>query len=224
MSKPRKHVVVYTDGAAEPNPGPGGYGAVLMHAGRTRELSGMFGLTTNNRMELKAAVVALEALKESCRVTLHSDSKYLVDAMMDGRAARWRVSGWRRGKKETVANHDLWERLLALCERHDVTFVWVRGHAGDTHNERCDELSMQFLGKRDLPVDDGYVERPEGERELRIKITQAGQPCRKCATPVEKRVPHGKRKPGQAYYYDYYLVCPSCGTMYMVEEAKRYTV
>lgn len=182
----------------------------------------MFRRTTNNRTEIMAAVVALEALKEPCRVSLHSDSKYLVDAMTGNRVGQWKANGWRRGKRETIANQDLWERLLQQCERHQVSFIWVKGHSGDPNNERCDELSMQFLGKQDLPADEGYAERPEAGRGARVSITEEGQPCRKCSTPVVKRVPRGKRKPGRAYYYDYYLVCPACGTMYMVDEAKRY--
>ncbi|MEW6569072.1 MAG: ribonuclease HI [Chloroflexota bacterium] len=220
MSARLKDVTIYTDGAAEPNPGPGGYGAVLLYGGRRRELSGMFRLTTNNRMEILAAVVALEALKEPCRVTLHSDSKYLVEAMSDGRVAQWEAKGWRRGKHEVVPNQDLWERLLAACERHEVAFEWVKGHAGNPENERCDELSMQFVGRQDLPLDEGYVERPKAVG-VRVRITREGQPCRKCSTPVEKRVPRAKRKPGQAYHYDYYLACPGCGTIYMVDEARR---
>jgi ribonuclease HI len=222
MSELLKHVVIYTDGAAEPNPGPGGYGAVLMHENRRKELSGMFRLTTNNRMEIMAAVVALETLKEPCQVTLFSDSKYLVDAMTDGRVIRWRVSGWRRGKRETVANQDLWERLLGLCERYQLAFIWVKGHAGDPNNERCDELSMQFLGKQDLPADEGYENRPEADRAARTKVTHEGRPCHKCATPVVRKIPRRTCKPGQAYYFEYYLFCPNCGTMYMVDEAKRY--
>ena len=222
MADQLKHVVIYTDGGAEPNPGPGGYGAVLIHGDHRRELSGMFGLTTNNRMEIMAAVAALEALKEPCQVTLHSDSKYLVEAMSEGRVGRWKAKGWRRGRQEAVPNADLWDRLLALCDRHQVTFSWVKGHAGDPDNERSDALSMQFVGRQDLPPDEGYVPLPGRASASRQKITQPGQPCRKCSTPVVKRTPHARRKPGQAFHYEYYLVCPGCGTMYMVENAKRF--
>ncbi len=222
MSEELKEVTLYTDGAAEPNPGPGGYGVVLIYGGRRKELSGMFRRTTNNRMEILAAIVGLEALKEPCKVTLHSDSKYLVDAMTQGWVSRWRTNGWWRSKQDKATNIDLWERLLAIRDRHQVEFVWVKGHAGIRDNERCDQLSMQFLGKRDLPADEGFEQRPETESADQMKITHEGQPCRKCSTPVVKKTPRNKPKRDQAYYFEYYLYCPQCHTMYMVEDAKRY--
>jgi ribonuclease HI len=222
MSEDLKEVTIYTDGAAEPNPGPGGYGVVLIYGDRRKELSGKFRLTTNNRMEILAAIAGLEALKEPCKVTLHSDSKYLVDAMTQGWASRWRANGWWRSKQDKATNIDLWERLLALCDRHQVEFTWVKGHAGVRDNERCDQLSMQFLGKHDLPADEGYDQKPETESTEHVKITHEGQPCRKCSTPVVKKTPRNKPKRDQAYYFEYYLYCPNCQTMYMVEEAKRY--
>ncbi len=150
-------VTVYTDGGCSPtNPGPGGYGVVLRANGRRRELSGGFLFTTNNRMELMAAIVALEALKRPCRVTLHSDSKYLVDAMTQGWAARWRANGWKRNRRDKALNPDLWERLLDLAGAHQVSFVWVRGHTGVPDNERCDELARLAAHQPDLPVDPGY--------------------------------------------------------------------
>ena len=150
-------VTIYTDGGCSPtNPGPGGYGVVLRANGRRRELSGGFRLTTNNRMELTAAIVALEALKRPCEVTLHSDSKYLVDAMSRGWAARWRANGWKRNRRDKALNPDLWGRLLDLAERHQVTFVWVRGHSGVPDNERCDELARLAARQPDLPPDPGY--------------------------------------------------------------------
>ena len=151
-----KEVAIYTDGACEPNPGPGGYGAVLIHGSVRKELHGGFRLTTNNRMEIFAAIAGLEALKAPCRVRLHSDSKYLVDAMAKGWVRRWRANGWRRTRKEKAANADLWERLLAACGRHRVEFVWVKGHAGNPDNERADELSTLPLKRPDLPADEGY--------------------------------------------------------------------
>jgi ribonuclease HI len=151
-----KQVTIYTDGGCDPNPGPGGYGVVLRYAGRRKELCGGFRRTTNNRMEIYAAIRGLEALKEPCQVTLYSDSEYLVKAMTEGWAARWKQRGWMRNSKEPALNPDLWQRLLALCEQHRVTFVWLRGHAGTPENERCDWLSRQALRQPDLPVDEGY--------------------------------------------------------------------
>ena len=152
-----KHVTIYTDGACLGNPGPGGYCAILLYRDHRRELSGGYRQTTNNRMELMAAIIGLEALKEKCQVTLHSDSEYLVNAMSKGWAWRWRENRWRRNKREKVLNPDLWERLLQLCEQHEVRFNWVKGHAGTPENARCDELAMQAAQQPDLPDDEGYI-------------------------------------------------------------------
>ncbi|MEI7638600.1 MAG: ribonuclease HI [Syntrophus sp. (in: bacteria)] len=156
FSKPVKQVRIYTDGACLGNPGPGGYGAVLLYGTRRKELSGGFRLTTNNRMELMGAIVALQSLKTICDITLFTDSQYVVNGINKGWARRWRQLGWMRNKTEKAVNPDLWELLLNLCERHQVKFVWVRGHAGDSENERCDELSKQAATARDLPPDKGY--------------------------------------------------------------------
>lgn len=139
-----RHVDIYTDGACRGNPGAGGWGAVLVCDGREKELSGGEAQTTNNRMELLAAISALSALKVPCEVTLTSDSKYLVDAIEKGWAVSWREKGWRRADKSPALNPDLWERLLELLEIHDVKFVWVKGHAGHPYNERCDALATAF--------------------------------------------------------------------------------
>ena len=152
---------VYTDGGCEPNPGAGGYGALVVCGAQSREISGGFRLTTNNRMELFAAIAGLEALDSPHHVTLVSDSKYVIDALAQGWAKRWRANGWWRTKKERAVNADLWERLLNLCERHSADFKWVKGHAGHEHNERCDELAMTALKQPGLPDDAGYAPREE---------------------------------------------------------------
>lgn len=156
MNDELKQVQIYTDGACDPNPGHGGYGVILIYAGRRKELSGGFRLTTNNRMEVYAAIAGLQALKEPCKVTLYSDSEYLVNAMTLGWVQRWKAKNWKRNKREKVLNVDMWEQLLTLCERHQVEFVWVKGHAGQPENERCDELSMNALRMEKLAVDKGY--------------------------------------------------------------------
>jgi len=156
---PLKHVTIYTDGAASGNPGPGGYGVILEFQGKRKELSGGYRRTTNNRMELLAAVVGLEALKERCEVTLYTDSAYLVNALNEGWAQRWRAHGWMRNKNEPALNPDLWERLLRLCEQHEVHFVWVKGHAGHPENERCDQLAQEAARGINLPVDTAYEHR-----------------------------------------------------------------
>jgi len=153
----QKEVTIYTDGSCLGNPGPGGYGVVLLSGERRKELSGGYRLTTNNRMEILAAIKGLEALKNPCSVTLFSDSQYLVNAISKGWARRWQANGWKRNAREKALNPDLWEELLRLCSRHDVTFIWVRGHANNTENERCDILSKEAAGGRDLKPDPGYA-------------------------------------------------------------------
>lgn len=153
---PLKEVSIYTDGAALGNPGPGGYGVILDFQGRRKELSGGYRHTTNNRMELLAAITGLQALKERCRVTLYTDSQYLVNAMTLGWAKRWRAKGWKRNANETARNPDLWEMLLQLCEQHEVSFVWVRGHAGHAENERCDQLAQEAARGTALSPDVEY--------------------------------------------------------------------
>ena len=142
-----KTVDIYTDGACSGNPGPGGYAAVLVYKGIEKEISGGERLTTSNRMELMGAITALEALNEPCVVRLTSDSKYLVDAVTKGWLASWRRSGYRSGKPNEVKNPDLWERLAIQLERHSVSFIWVKGHAGHPYNERCDRLAVAQIGK-----------------------------------------------------------------------------
>ena len=124
-----KRVILYTDGACSGNPGPGGYGAILSCNGKEKEISGGFKNTTNNRMELMAVIAGLECLREPCEVTVVSDSKYVVDAMRNGWAAKWRANGWKRNKKERALNPDLWGRLLDLCQKHTAGFTWINGHA-----------------------------------------------------------------------------------------------
>ena len=151
-----KQVTIYTDGACKNNPGPGGYGVILQYGEHRKELSAGYRLTTNNRMEILAAVIGLEALKEPCAVRLLSDSQYLVNAIEKGWARRWQANGWMRGKKEKAVNPDLWERLLALCKTHNVRFEWVRGHAGHPENERCDKLATTAAAGLNTAVDEYY--------------------------------------------------------------------
>lgn len=139
-----KKVEIYTDGACRNNPGRGGWGAVLVYAGREKELSGGEKLTTNNRMELSAVIAALSALKEDCEVTLTTDSQYVVNAIEKGWLDSWRSNGWRKSDKSHVQNVDLWEQLISLLDRHKVSFVWVKGHNGHPYNERCDVLATTF--------------------------------------------------------------------------------
>lgn len=141
----KKEINIYTDGACSGNPGPGGYGAILVWQGHEKELSEGFAETTNNRMELTAVIVALEALKESCCVTVTSDSKYVVDAIEKGWLTSWKRNNWKKADGKPALNAELWQRLLVQLERHDVRFVWVKGHAGHPYNERCDRMAVNAI-------------------------------------------------------------------------------
>ena len=137
-----KTVTIYTDGACSGNPGPGGWGAILLYGGHEKELSGGEARTTNNRMELLGVITALEALKEPCVVELYSDSKYVIDGLAKGWAKGWRARGWVKPDKKPALNPDLWGRLLDLCQVHTVNLHWVKGHAENPFNNRCDQLAV----------------------------------------------------------------------------------
>jgi ribonuclease HI len=137
-----KTVTIYTDGACSGNPGPGGWGAILRYGAAERELSGGEKLTTNNRMELLGVIHALQQLKEPCAVELWSDSKYVVDALEKGWARAWRANGWKKADKKPALNTDLWETLLTLADTHAIRCHWVRGHAENEYNNRCDALAV----------------------------------------------------------------------------------
>ncbi|MCD7917116.1 MAG: ribonuclease HI [Clostridiales bacterium] len=143
-----KTVTLYTDGACSGNPGPGGWAAILLYGEHTLELSGGEDATTNNRMELTAVIKGLEALKQPCIVELYSDSKYVIDALDKGWAKGWQRRGWVKGDKKPALNPDLWERLLALCDRHTVRLHWVRGHADNPYNNRCDAMAVAEWRRR----------------------------------------------------------------------------
>jgi ribonuclease HI len=212
-----------------------------------KELSGGFRKTTNNRMELMAVIVGLESLKRPCQVTLYSDSKYVVDSVTRGSVLRWQKKNWFRAPGERAKNIDLWKRFLDIYQKHQVEFRWVKGHAGIKENERCDELAVAAAQGYDLVADVGYLEELRSSRESTQPVTpmaiappQPDEPsdptslsaanpnqeqhglCRKCQTPLLRKETKKKApKPGQAYVYDWYLFCPGCGTMFMVDAAKR---
>ncbi len=144
MTEVTTMVEIYSDGACSGNPGPGGYGTILRYGSNEKELSGYAAETTNNRMEMLGAIAGLEALKHPCQVRLTTDSQYLVKGMTEW-ITGWQRKGWKNSKKEEVANRDLWERLLALANTHQVNWVWVKGHAGHEENERCDELARMEI-------------------------------------------------------------------------------
>ncbi|WP_045222163.1 ribonuclease HI [Desulfonatronum thioautotrophicum] len=148
---------IYTDGACLGNPGPGGWGAVVIEDDQRRELSGGYGLTTNNRMELLAVIEALSLLAGRAAVELYTDSKYIHDAVEKGWLAKWKRNGWRTADKKAVKNQDLWLQIDALLSKHDVHFHWVRGHSGNPENECCDKLAGIAAQGRNLPKDSGYA-------------------------------------------------------------------
>jgi ribonuclease HI len=217
----RNSTVIYTDGACEGNPGPGGIGVVMEYRGVRKEFSQGYHLTTNNRMEILAVIKGLEAIKAPSQVIIYSDSKYVVDAVTQGWVKNWASMDWVRKGGKRVPNADLWKRLLPLIGKHEVTLKWVKGHAGDPGNEKADQLSYAAIEGKHLLEDEGYLQQLELEKSRPSKITREGQPCRKCGTPVVKRIPKRKQKPGQTYYYEYYLQCPQCQAIYLVDDAKR---
>ena len=137
-----KTVTLYTDGACSGNPGPGGWGAILEYMGVEKELSGGEVNTTNNRMELTAVIEGLKALKESCIMELYSDSKYVIDGLSKGWAASWQKNGWKKADKKPALNPELWEQLLELTRKHEMRYHWVKGHADNPYNNRCDEMAV----------------------------------------------------------------------------------
>lgn len=245
---PDPEIRIYTDGSALGNPGPGGWAAVVRAGRKTSELSGGFRRTTNNRMELYAAIAALESLKRISAVLLISDSRYLVESIAQGRVERWQSRRWMHTKNRPVPNADLWQRLLAQLQRHKIQVEWVEGHAGHPENERANRLAQQAALAADLPPDAAFEAAeekqaaPDSPRQAGLfdlapppapdplppppgrapaRITRAGQPCRKCGAPVERRIPKAKPKPGLRYTYAWYFSCPNCGTNYLVDEARR---
>lgn len=225
---------LYSDGEAEPNPGNGGYGIILTWKGYRKEFAQGYKLTTNNRMELLGVITGLEKLKTKSVVNIYTDSRYVIDGIEKGWAEKWKANNWYRNKKEQATNVDLWSRLLDLIAKHDVKFNWVKGHNGHPENERCDFLATKALQSKSLIVDEGFEnvekifllqkeEQNTTGNNPKSKITQEGDKCRHCDTPVTKKTTKNKKlKENQAYYFEYYMYCPNCKAMYMVEDAKRY--
>ena len=151
-----KHITIYTDGACSGNPGPGGYGVLVADGEKRHELSAGFRRTTNNRMEMMAAIAGLKALEPGCRVTVYTDSQYVAQGITQGWAVKWRANNWQRNKKEKAVNPDLWTVLLDLCDLHETKFEWVKGHAGHHENERCDQLAVSASQANDRPADEVY--------------------------------------------------------------------
>jgi len=203
---------------------------IMSYKGIKREFSQGYELTTNNRMELMGVIYGLERLKTKSIVNVFTDSRYVIDGIEKGWAERWKSKDWFRTKNEMAVNHDLWNRLLTLISSQEkVTCNWIKGHAGHPENERCDELAMSAIKADNLLVDGGYQsiqdemnDGPTLQSLRKGKVTKEGDACRKCGTSVVKKPTKKKEaKPGQTYYYEYFLLCPNCKTIYLLEEAKR---
>lgn len=209
-------IELFSDGGAQPNPGKGGFGVILSFMGKKKELFKGYKLTTNNRMELMGVIHGLEQLKTKSNVKVYTDSRYIIDSMTKGWALQWKEDNWKK-KNKPVQNSDLWIKLLNLTSIHDATFIWIKGHSGHPENERCDYLANQGINLPELLDDKGFKER---KNDI---IEKEGDKCRKCGTILVKRKPKEKEmKTGQTYYYAYYLFCPSCKTIYLLEDGKRY--
>ncbi|MBP7540657.1 MAG: ribonuclease HI [Saprospiraceae bacterium] len=190
-------------------------------------------MTTNNRMELMGVIHGLEKLKTRSIVNVFTDSQYVINGIEKGWALKWKSKNWFRNKTEKVVNADLWEKLLNLIAAHEkVSFSWIKGHAGHIENERCDHLALAALQSNNLLEEAGYnlkdLDNYDGENSgggrlaKGAKVEKEGDPCRKCQTAIIKKSTKKKEaKPGQTYYYEFYLYCPGCKTMYLVDEAKR---
>ncbi len=162
----RPNITIYTDGSSRGNPGPGGFGTLLISGERRKEISVGYQKTTNNRMELLAAIAGLEVLKRASDVTLYSDSKYVIDAINKGWLRGWKRRGWIKSDKQPVKNIDLWKRLDAAAAEHEVTWKWVKGHAGNPENERCDKLATTAADGDDLKPDRGFEQQQQRELDL----------------------------------------------------------
>lgn len=226
-------IQLYSDGGAEPNPGRGGFGVILVDKGVKKEFRQGYTYTTNNRMELMGVIHGLEQLKTKSNVRVFTDSGYVISGIEKGWAKRWRTNNWYRTKTQKAINHDLWAKLLDLIAAHEkVSFYWVKGHSGHIENERCDELATEALIGNKLIEDTVYLStlRNNGRHRRstrtgkmsRATITREGDRCKKCRGKVTRQSNTKTAvKPGQNYYFEYYFLCPNCKSIYLPEDAKR---
>lgn len=224
-------VNIYSDWWANPNPGPGWYGVILEYKWTKKDFSQGYKKTTNNRMELMGAITGFRKLKTKSRVTLHTDSQYTINGIEKWWAKKWRANNWMRTSSEKAVNHDLWEILLYLIEKHEVNFNWIKWHSWHVENEFCDELATLAMQRDDLLVDKWYKEIKNKANKKKPTTSQTTllsdaelvwTNCKKCDHPLIKKIPkHTKKTLEKQYYYEYYHHCPSCKTNYMLEAAKR---
>lgn len=236
-------VELFSDGWANPNPGPGGYGIILSCQWVKKEFLQGFTCTTNNRMELLWVITWLSKLTKKSYVHVYTDSQYTINGIQKWWAQKWKDNNWLRTKTQKAINYDLWEQLLTLVNQHEVEFTWVKWHNGHIENERCDELATQAMQKDHLLIDEFYMSEYFKEEEKlqqtkisentekiikvlwkwdpSLKVEKENDPCKKCLTPVIKKIPkHTKKTLLKKFYYKYYFTCPNCKTNYMTNEAK----
>lgn len=224
-------VDIFSDGWANPNPGPGWYGVILKCGWHQKDFSQWYTRTTNNRMELMGAITGFQKLKTRSRVTLNTDSQYTINGLQKWWAKKWRANNWFRTGSQKAQNWDLWKILLEEYEKHEVSFNWIKGHNGHIENELCDELATLAMQRNDLLLDEGYIEAPakplsiktsSSQVSISLEFESAGCDCKKCQNPLVKKYPkHTKKTLLKQYYYEYYHHCEACKTNYMLEEAKR---
>lgn len=224
-------VNIYSDGWANPNPGPGGYGVIMEYKWIKKNFSAGYKKTTNNRMELMGAITGFSKLKTRSKVILNTDSQYTINGLQKGWAKKWKANNWFRTGSQKATNHDLWEILLELSEKHEVSYNWIKGHNGHIENEFCDEMATLAMQGKNLLVDEGFKETPEKPKTKKTSSSQttltsefeaAGSNCKKCDHPLVIKYPkHTKKTLEKQYYYEYYHHCTACKTNYMLEAAKR---
>ncbi len=233
MTKKLPKVELYSDWWAAPNPWKAGYGIILCYKDIRKEFNQWYKISTNNRMEMTGVITGLSKLKTKSQVDVYTDSSYTINWIEKWWAAKWKQNNWMRTSSQKAINYDLWEILLELTQKHEVTFHWVKWHNWHVENERCDELATLALNSDDLIEDEGFkweVASTQNDPITKIlskckntnKISKDWDICWKCNTPVVKTIPKKKKlKPEQKFYYEYFFNCPWCKTNYMVPEGKR---
>jgi len=231
--KSEQIIHIFSDGGANPNPGPWGFGVILKCGEYQKDISQGYKKTTNNRMELRGVITGLQALKKSSKVIITTDSQYTINGIQKWWAKKWQANNWIRTWNTKAVNWDLWEILLSELEKHEVEFKWIKWHNGHVENELCDELATLAMNRSDLRIDEWYVETPATKQtslpsqDKKNKTKSAPwekiwETCKKCGAELEKKIPkHTKKTLEKQYYYEYYHHCPSCKTNYMLEAAKR---
>lgn len=221
-------VYIYSDGWANPNPGPGAFWVVMSYKWIEKEFSQAYEQTTNNRMELRWIIFWLSQLKKTSKVIICTDSRYVINGIEKWWAIKWKKNNWMKSWNTKAINSDLREMLLKLVEKHDVSFQWVKWHTWHTQNERCDELATISM-ENHTRIDDEWYILEDKNKNIKKSISSSKQTwekiwdiCKKCWSQLEKKIPkHTKKTLQKAYYYAFYHHCSNCKTNYMLEEAKR---